>query len=102
KIAAFQDSTDGDAFVRVIKEIQFHSLKRKTSVCGVITRQPETILLYHKYNTENNKKLFIIFDSHRRSNLKKERGAALLIFTDSNTLLDFLTNEMFPHYQWKN
>eukprot|EP00817_Percolomonadidae_sp_ATCC50343_P001446 CAMPEP_0117425914 /NCGR_PEP_ID=MMETSP0758-20121206/6129_1 /TAXON_ID=63605 /ORGANISM="Percolomonas cosmopolitus, Strain AE-1 (ATCC 50343)" /LENGTH=489 /DNA_ID=CAMNT_0005210761 /DNA_START=390 /DNA_END=1855 /DNA_ORIENTATION=+ len=63
--------------------------KKSKSACAILTKPPESIMLYYRKPSPDIQYPYIVFDSHPRS-WKQSKGAAFYCFTSRKTVIQHL------------
>jgi hypothetical protein len=103
-----QDTTNSDEpFANTITQIINSAKRNRRDVCAIITKQPETILLFYKYRTSDKRTdYFIAIDSHPRTTDGVAHGAHVIYFlrNENNQFTNvekYLSKWMFPHIDFE-
>ncbi|KAL9653372.1 hypothetical protein ABK040_002008 [Willaertia magna] len=93
EIQAKIDTNENDnAFYGCMQRMRHYSKFIKDSVCAVITKQPETIMIYYNFKTN----VFILFDSHPRTTDDVSHGASCIFLNSFDSLNTLLKEWLFP------
>ncbi len=107
------DTKHKDSFADIITRLINTSTKERQNLCAIITRQPETIVLFYlhlspekaqSYKDRGHRPpiYFVAFDSHVRRTDDRLHGAHVLYFTAKDDVHSYLTHWLFPPFHFKS
>lgn len=96
EIHKIQDIATKKSFNDSIEILKQYSNKMKSRVCAIITKPPQTIMIGTILSKNNTVIGFFAFDSHPRETDSIYHGAQYILMEESDNILKYLTEWMFP------